>query len=276
MLLMPSLNWAVTTLGAVIILNTDNIIIATMLSTVEIPAYEVVAKIIFSAMAVSLLFVSTTMPFLSRSFKDGDVDNFLRLNSRNCRFSLCLIFLVAAFLGVNGDSLFTLISDDLRFIGFEVLWVLLALVILEVHHTTLASAVMATGHLVFYKFSLLAAILNLIFSLLLIEYLGVLGVALGSLFAQLLTNNWYAPYVAFRRLGISLRQHLSINVLPALYFFSILIGVNVVLRYFSEDVTSVAHLGIQAIATAMVGAVTFIKLVLTTDESGALRKFLWG
>ena len=113
---MPSLNWAVTTLGAVIILNTDNIIIATMLSPAEIPAYEVVAKIIFSVMALSLLFVNTTMPFLSRSFKEEDTDHFLLLNSRNCRVSLSLILFTAAFLGVNGDKLFSLISADLGFL----------------------------------------------------------------------------------------------------------------------------------------------------------------
>ncbi len=58
--------------------------------------------------------------------------------------------------------------------------------------------------------SFAAGMLNLVFTWLFIKPLGLLGVAMGTMFAQMLTSNWYAVYRPMVRLrlnfGLYLRQ----------------------------------------------------------------------
>jgi len=84
------------------------------------------------------------------------------------------------------------------FAGFPVLWVLLFMVLLEVHHVIFATAVMAAGRIVFVRTALASGILNIVLAISLAGRLGLLGIALAIAVGQLLTNNWYAPYVAIR------------------------------------------------------------------------------
>ncbi len=53
--------------------------------------------------------------------------------------------------------------------------------------------------------SSIGAILNLILSLIFVKWIGLAGVALGTLLAYLVTDAWYAPWLAHRRYGISVR-----------------------------------------------------------------------
>ena len=48
------------------------------------------------------------------------------------------------------------------------------------------------------------AALNLALSLTLVQFLGIMGVALGTLLASALTSFWYLPYILCRLLGRSL------------------------------------------------------------------------
>jgi O-antigen/teichoic acid export membrane protein len=51
-------------------------------------------------------------------------------------------------------------------------------------------------------------VLNLVLGFLLVPRLGLLGMAMATFFAQLLTNNWYAPLFAFRRFQISFGRYI--------------------------------------------------------------------
>jgi hypothetical protein len=83
---------------------------------------------------------------------------------------------------------------------------------LETHHVAHASLTMASGHIPFVRIALVAGVLNLVFSLMLVRWFGLLGIALGTMTAQMLTNNWYAPHVSLRRLGIGASSYLRVMV----------------------------------------------------------------
>ena len=79
---------------------------------------------------------------------------------------------------------------------------------LEVHHVSHASMVMASGKIPFALTALVAGALNIIFSIIFVHKIGLIGIALGTLLAQLLTNNWYAVYVNLNMLGVKLTNYL--------------------------------------------------------------------
>jgi O-antigen/teichoic acid export membrane protein len=273
-LLKPSLNWSVTTLAAMLILHTDNVIIASRLSLEAIPSYEVVSKIVMSLMAFSLLLVNTSIPFLSRYFIQGSESNFLTLTSRNCRVSLAAILFAAGFLAVFGDDVFYMVGGDIEFVGFTTLWILLALVVFEVHHVALASSVMATGHLVFYKMAIAAAIINVILSLILAGHYGVVGVALGSLIAQLMTNNWYAPYIAFKHLGISAKTHCLEVLVPALLFLLLISLFNLCLRFVLDSYESGLRVLLALMMSALLCSFLFFRIILRQQERSQILGML--
>ncbi len=78
--------------------------------------------------------------------------------------------------------------------------------------------------------ALAAGGLKLLFSAILGLHYGLLGIALGTLFAQLLTNHWYMVYRGLKRLGLSFRRHAIDVVAPVVLVFLATAGAVALLR----------------------------------------------
>ncbi|MDQ7773551.1 MAG: hypothetical protein RDU13_08495 [Elusimicrobiales bacterium] len=213
---MPSLKWAAMGLGAILILQTDNIIIAYLMGPAVITRYEPVMKIVWVLMTFSLISINISVPFASRLHAAKDSAAFNALLMRNVRYGVGLVVILVPFIGVYGDRIVYIWLGDGYFPGNDVLWVLLAMLVLEVHHVVHASAVMAAGYIVFLPAALIAALLKIILSVLLCGQFGLIGVPLGTLLAQLFTNNWYAPYKSMEKFGYSLKSYFLKMVAPLL------------------------------------------------------------
>ena len=208
----PSLKWAAMGLGAILILQTDNPIIAATIGVVFIPSYEAAAKIVSALMTFSLLVVTSSTPFLSKTYAAGDMASFRSLLLRNVRFGMAAMLILASFFAVFGDRVIDIWLGPGNFVGFPVLWTLLIMLTLETHHVIHATATMAAGHLIFLWTAILSGVLKIAMSVLLASHLGLWGVALGTLIAQLLTNNWYAPYSTLRIFNLSFTSYLKKTV----------------------------------------------------------------
>lgn len=225
----PSVKWAVMGFGAILILQTDNIIIATMLGTVSIPQYEAVAKIAIALMTLSLLLVNSSTPFLSRAYAAGQHELVINLLFKNVRISMFAMAVLVPFMAIFGSDIVE-IWLVWNFIGHPVLWTMLVMVFLEVHHVALASATMATGRIAFMWIALVAGALNVLISLILVRYVGIWGVALGTMIAQMLTNNWYAPYLTFKHFGISINVYFIKVVFPVVCILILCIGLDMLIK----------------------------------------------
>lgn len=210
----PSLKWSAQGFGAILILQTDNVIIAMTLGPAAIPQYDAVAKIAMTLMIFSLLIVNSTTPFLSKAYAAGNVEVLNEMVLRNVRFGMSVIVFLVSFMAIFGDRIIHLWLGPDNFVGFPVLWTLLLMVLLETHHSSLAVATMSTGRIVFVWVAIVAGVLNILISLTLIRYLGLLGVALGTMIAQMLTNNWYVPIMTLRYLKISKKTYFNNTLLP--------------------------------------------------------------
>jgi len=200
----PSLKLASVQLGAILILQSANPLIALTIGTAYIPAYEAISKIAVTMMTMALLIVNSSSPFLSMAFAAGELDKMLLLLIRNLRLGVGLMVVLASFMAVNGDRIIAVWLGPSAFAGYPVLCVVLAMVLLEVHHVIFATAVMAAGRIVFVWSALASGIINIALAVILVRDYGLLGIAVAIAIAQLLTNNWYAPYVAIRLFRIPL------------------------------------------------------------------------
>lgn len=223
---MPSIKWAAIGLGALLILQADNPIIALVMGPEAIPPYEAALKMILAMMTFSLLVVTSSTPYVSRAWGAGQMNVVREILLRNVRYGVSAMVVLVAYLGVFGDAVVSLWLGPGNFVGYPVLWTLLAMLTLEVHHIVHASTVMGAGHIVFLRASLLAGAMKVALSLVLARYYGLLGVALGTFIAQLLTNNWYAPYVSLRMFEIRFSRYLIKYLAPMAVLLCAMLSMN--------------------------------------------------
>lgn len=231
LLFLPSVKWAVTALGAVLIFKSDAFLIAYTASVAEVARYESVLRMIMAIQTIAFLAVSSSTTAYSRMHKEGNTAGIRELLFFNLRTITILVSGPIAFLAFFGGDVVTVWLGPDAFIGYPVIWLLLVLLILEVHHVTHAVAVMATGRIIFYKPAIIAGGLNVILSLIFALKLGLLGVALGTVVAQLVTNNWYAPYKSAKFFEISWKEYTRLFS-PVLKIYCVL---GVIAFYLASD-----------------------------------------
>ncbi|BCK88816.1 hypothetical protein MIZ01_2622 [Sideroxyarcus emersonii] len=273
-IILPSLKWAVMGFGAILILQTDNVIIAAILGPAAIPNYEAAAKIAISTMTAALLLVTATSPQISKAYAEKDSTLVTSLLSQSVRLSVSAVVFLVAFVSVFGDSIIALWLGNGRFVGFPVLWTLLLMVLLEAHHVAMATATVATGHVVFAKPAMIAGLLNLAISILLASQLGLWGVALGTLIAQILTNNWYAPYIALKHFGIPFGSHFKSVLTPTFILLLVLLGANFEMKQLLTDLGNLSMLTIAFVISILLAASVSYLLVLTRGERQSLNKLV--
>jgi O-antigen/teichoic acid export membrane protein len=208
----PSARWAITQLGALLILQTANVLIAWNLGPASIPSYEAASRVVMAVGTIALLSTNASVPFYSRAFAAGDIAALRKLLYRNVQQGLLTMAAAIAVLGSFAPELFSTWLGHGNFVGYAVLMVMAVMMTLETHHVAHASLTMASGHIPFVRTAIVAGVLNLVVSLILVRWLGLLGIALGTMLVQMLTNNWYAPHVTLRLLGISARSYLRAMV----------------------------------------------------------------
>jgi hypothetical protein len=149
--------------------------------------------------------------------------------------------------------------------------VLLGVMFLEAHHAGMASATMATGRIVFTVPALLAGVLNIAFSVYLAGRLGLFGVALGTMCAQIITNNWYVPFYTMRQFHISFISHLRSVLIPILSLIVLLLGVGYGCRILLANMGVLMHVLVGCVSIGLVGVCAAMRFVLSSSE----RNFVW-
>jgi O-antigen/teichoic acid export membrane protein len=265
-LAIPGMKYAAIVLGGILILQTDNIVIASMLGTAEIPGYQAVAKLVTLMMSLSMMLVVTSAPFVSRAHARQDVVEIKRLLNRNLRFSLSIMAVIGCFLACFADRIIALWIGSHHFVGFGVVWVLIIVMLLEGHHSAMAVATMATGKLPFVAPALIAGVLNIVASVYLARDHGLLGVALGTLCAQVVTNNWYVPFYTMRLFRISFSQHFATVLFPVGKLFVALLVASLAARAASSGLSDFPTILVAGTVVVAVGFFVFVFVVLSSAE----------
>ena len=266
----PSLKYAATLLGGILILQTDNLVIASVLGPKLIPNYQAVAKMVSIMMQLSMMLVMTSLPLASQAHARKDTPQLLSLLNRNLRYSLSVMVILGSFVACFADRVIRVWLGPNHFVGFAVVWVLLSVMLLEAHHQSMAGSIMATGKIVFVVPALVAGVLNIIFSILLARRYGLIGVVVGTMLAQVITNNWYAPWYTLRHFRISFREHFRTVLMPILCLLTALVSVNTGIRFLTTNIPNPISVFTGALCTGVVGISVFSLIVLTPEERSRL------
>jgi O-antigen/teichoic acid export membrane protein len=271
----PSLQFALIQLGAIFILQSANPLIAATLGTSAIPPYEALSKVAATLMTLALLIVNSSAPHFSMSYAAGEYDTLKQLLVRNLQLGVGLIIVLGSFVAINGDRLVTIWLGSSKFAGFLILWVLLFMVLLEVHHVIFATAVMASGHIVFAWVSVGAGALNILLAVVLVGRFGLLGIAFAIGIAQLVSNNWYVPFVAVRFFKLSVPYLWRHVWLPLTCLLIIEIPTDILIRrlpYFSGN--GFAPLLTAFLISILVGAFVWTVLVLQPEDRTRIIRWI--
>lgn len=275
-LLGPSLKYAATLLGGILILQTDNLVIASIFGPSKVPNYQAVSKIITILMSLSMMLITTSTPLISQACARGDTPAIVQLLNRNLRFSLAIMVVLGSFIACFTDRLITVWIGPGHFVGFPIVWILLAVMLLEAHHLSMASATMATGRMVFLAPALIAGGLNLFFSITLAHRVGLVGVACGTMAAQVLTNNWYVPWYTIRLFKMSFKRHFQKVVLPTMGLTVVMLLAGYAVRSFTKDMAPIFSLMIGGVSTILVGTTSAGVLLFGEEERRWILKRLAG
>lgn len=215
----PALRAWATGLGAFLILKTDQYFIAYFKGTGNIPSYHAAYQLVSNLMTLAMSFALASQVFISQMWQSGHIAQVHRIVQRNLRFGLIIMATGSACLMVVGEELMSLWLGPGQFIGYPIIGIFCVMLFLEAQHSGIVSASRSTEDEAFVFWSLGAGALNLIMTWCLVKPLGLMGVALGTMVAQMLTNNWYAVYRGLWRLQMPLKNYIVKVFLPVMFIF---------------------------------------------------------
>ena len=269
----PSLKWAMTAFGSLLILDTDNVIIAGVMGPASIPAYELVAKLAGMCMYLAGLFAISSAPFVSVAHARGDEAGIRALALRNVRVGMGFMAVACAWVLAFAGPFVDVWVGPGHFVGTAIVAVFVTMQFLEAHHRFHATIAMSMGHIVFHWWALGAGVLNLALTLALVRTHGLLGVALGSMLAQMLTNNWYAPVYTLRLLKLPVGPYLTTVGLPILAVLAAaLLGAVGTKLSLPDTLHPIVRMLAGGLATVAAGGAVFWLLVLEPDERGHVSR----
>ena len=158
--------------------------------------------------AVACSFASASPFFISQAWQAGDLSFVHKITIRGAKLGLLVMVSGISFLILVGQELITLWLGKDSFVGYPVLITFCLMFLSEIQYYPLSVSARATE---FEKFVapvyILSALLNCVITWFLISKIGLLGVALGTLLSQMLTNGWYQLYIAIKRLKINFKMY---------------------------------------------------------------------
>jgi len=251
-----------TGLGSAMILYTDQIIIASMEGTAELPAYRAAWVLVHNLTIVGATFGLASVVFVSQLWRVGKVQQIHRILERNVRLGWLVTFTGAVILIVAGDALFTLWLGPGNFIGYPILVVFLVSEVLDTQSIIIASTSRSTGDEPFAFSSLVGGSIKLVLSVVLTREIGLIGVALGTVIALLMTNHWYMPYRGLRRLSYPRWRFIRHIVAPSCLTLVAMVIAASVTRHLAPFSSPLLIVFSVTAATVGVSAIAFWLLVL--------------
>lgn len=232
----PALDMFLISLGAFLVLNTDQYFIVQFLGSPALPDYAAAYRLVQVVFTFASTASAMCIPFIARKSAAGDSSGVHELLLINTTVGMLIQMGAVAVIAVFGDYIIQIWLGENHFIGWNVLWVFCIMLSLENHHVIFARfGLSATIDPTWGKMSILSGLINLILTFIAIQHLGLLGVALSTLIAQLMTNNWYAVAKTLRIIKMEFHKYL---LRSGLFWFGCGAITLIFLHYVRESISS--------------------------------------
>ena len=249
-LLAPSFRAWLTSLGYLLVAHTDQFFIAAHKGAAAIPAYRAAFLLVINLHFLAGVFSGASQVFVSHLWQAGDLGQIQLILKRNARIGLLAMGCGAGAILALGPALFELWLGPGNFVGYPVLGIFLATFVLEHHANVFGSCGRATDDEAYALSSVAAGILKLGLAFLLTTRFGLTGLALSTLIAQSLTNDWFMVYRTLNRLRIRFLDHMHEVLLPCSLIFCAALGFGVFLDNLMREQQLPVRVGIVSAAGA--------------------------
>ena len=215
---MPSLAiraW-LSSMGTVLVFNTDGFFIASAEGAENIPAFRAAFLVVLNMHIIASVFAQSSSVFISQLWQAGQHDEVRRIFQRNLRIGLCIMSCGGVAILMSGEALFNVWLGPFNYVGFGILTLFVVLFVLEQQSFIISTSCRATDHEPFAAWMMAGGFLKMLFAVLLIKRMGLLGLALSTLAAQVLTAHWFVIWQGLHRLQFGFGRYLSSVLLPSL------------------------------------------------------------
>ncbi len=204
----PAMDMFLISLGAFLVLNTDQYFIVQFLGPTALPDYAAAYRLVHVVFTFASTVSAMCIPFISRRSAAGDRSGLHDLLLMNTTVGMLIQVGAVSVIAVFGDHIIRFWLGEGHFVGWEVLWVFCIMLSLENHHVIFARfGLNSMTDPTWGKMSVLSGVINLILTFIGVQYFGLVGVALGTLISQLVTNNWYAVAKTLRIVNMEFSRY---------------------------------------------------------------------
>jgi O-antigen/teichoic acid export membrane protein len=196
---------------------TDYIVIGLFLSAAQVTPYEIAYKLCFlSTYAFSV--ISTSMfPKFSRLYALGELEELRSLYVAIAKGSLLIMAPIGIGLAFLGEPFIALWVGSEHIVEHQVLLVLILMNVFHAIGTPACMVLQSCGRNKELMYSeLLNAMLNVMLSVFLVQRLGVLGVAVGTVVAHVCSSFWVVLVAPCRVTGIGVGEYVRHVIVPPL------------------------------------------------------------
>jgi len=197
----PSLHYFFITASAMVILYSDNIIISSYIGLESLAIYSIGYKLVSVSQTLLFKIVDIMLPDITRLYEDEEYKKLLKLHNK--------VFLISILIGIIGYGILYLYGIDFLnwWVGKQYvldsnifrIFIYFAMIHTGIHVSAIFLVAMGEHKETSYM-TMLDASLNIILSIILLQYYGLYGVALGTLLSHLLTSTWFTPFWFYKRI----------------------------------------------------------------------------
>ena len=219
-----SLRVLVNGLTSRILYNTDHIVIVLVVGLTDLGKYDVAWKLCFYSTYLASAVSFATFPKFSELYKEGgDNREFFNKFIGVQRLSFAVGGSICIWLYFWWETIIALWIGDYFLLPFNVFICLLLMNLVHISSGPAGNVLTAIGKNKQMTYSEICnATLNLGLSLILAQYLGIMGVAMGTLLAATLTSFWFLPFILCRFLDRSLVTLLARSLVQPFIFCAIM------------------------------------------------------
>lgn len=267
-----------TSIGGVLVFNTDGFFIAASTTAADIPAYRAAFLVTLNLHVLASALAQASWVFMSQLWQAGQHEEVRRVFQRNLRAGLCFMICGGVAVIAAGDSLFNVWLGPGNYVGPSIIGVLVLLFILEQQSYIVATGCRATELEPFAFWMMAAAVLKLASSPFLLAHFGLIGLAVSNLLAQGIAVYWVVLRKGLHRLGFGWQRYLKEIALPCLI---VLVAAGVLCGLAASlvrDLRSFWQLvSVSATSAVVLGAASWMLVLSASQRSrllGGLRTHL--
>lgn len=184
----------VLNLVGILILNKDVFLVERFLGLTELPLFSALSRIQGIVISVSLMVPQMIFPFVSQSFSGKDYVRTHRLYLQGVFIAVGIAAFLSAAILIVANWAIPLWLGAGNYLGNTIMFLLLLIGIVTIHHNAHASAVISTGGSSFMWPAIINGALSLPLALLGIYWYGIEGMIIGNIIATVLPSIYVVGY----------------------------------------------------------------------------------